>query len=68
MNSALEVQVQAMREERQREMPYLDKIYIRTSITPFKVQQKEEFLQTGAKDLRGLISRAKSVHSQARQG
>ncbi|OQA55420.1 MAG: Outer membrane efflux protein [Candidatus Omnitrophica bacterium ADurb.Bin277] len=66
MNSALEVQVQAMREERQREMPYLDKIYIRTSITPFKVQQKEEFLQTGAKDLRGLISRAKSVHSQAR--
>ncbi len=68
MDQALEYQVRAMREERQRQMPYLDRMYIKTSITPLKVQRREEFLRSGAKDLPDLIQRAKSVHTQARAG
>jgi outer membrane protein TolC len=59
-------QVDAMREERSQEMPYLDRVYIRTSITPLKMQQKDEFLGGGPKDLQELILRARSVHTQAR--
>jgi len=66
LENAVEQQVQAMRDERAREMPYLDKVYIRTSITPLKVQKKEEFLKGGSKDLQDLIVRAKSVHTQAK--
>jgi outer membrane protein TolC len=59
-------QVAVMRDERAKEMPYLDKMYIRTSITPLMVQKKEEFLNGGAKDLDALILRALAVHTQAR--
>ena len=59
-------QVDEMRAERIREMPYLDRVYIRTNITPLKIQQKEEFLSGGTKDLQELISRAISVHTQAK--
>ena len=43
-------------------------MYIKISITPLKVQRREEFLRSGAKDLPDLIQRAKSVHTQARAG
>lgn len=66
LESAVHQQVEAMRAERAREMPYLDKIYIRTSITPLKIQQKDEFLRGGGKDLDDLIIRARSVHTQAK--
>ena len=66
LEKAVAQQVEAMRAERAREMPYLDKVYIRTSITPLKIQQKEEFLSGGTKDLQDLILRAKSVHTQAK--
>jgi outer membrane protein TolC len=66
MNDALKQQVRAMRDERQKQMPYLDRMYIRAAITPIKVQQKDAFLRSGPKDLSSLILRAKSVHSQAR--
>lgn len=59
-------QVQAMRDERSREMPYLDRVYIRTSITPLMVQKKEAFLNGGTKDLQALIVRARSVHTPAK--
>ena len=59
-------QVEVMRDEKVKEMPYLDRVYINTSITPLKSQQKEEFLYGGAKDLQDLIVRAKSVHTQAK--
>ncbi|MFA5391232.1 MAG: TolC family protein [Candidatus Omnitrophota bacterium] len=62
----VEQQVEAMRATRVWEMPYLDRVYIRTSITPLKIQQKEEFLSGGTKDLQDLILRAKSVHTQAK--
>jgi len=66
LEKAVEEQVGAMRDARAREMPYLDKIYIRTSITPLKIQQKEEFLGGGAKDLQDLIIRAQSVNTQSK--
>jgi outer membrane protein TolC len=66
LEKAVEQQVEALRAARAREMPYLDKVYIRTSITPFKIQQKEEFLSGGNKDLQDLILRAQSVHTQAK--
>ncbi len=66
LEKAVAQQVEALRAERLREMPYLDRVYIRTSITPMKIQQKEEFLGGGAKDLQDLILRAKSVHTQSR--
>ncbi len=66
LEKAVDHQVDAMREERAKEMPYLDRVYIRTSITPMKIQQKEEFLSGGAKDLQELITRAQSVHTQAK--
>ncbi|MBI4711189.1 MAG: hypothetical protein HY767_01835, partial [Candidatus Omnitrophica bacterium] len=66
LEKAVEEQVGAMRDARAREMPYLDKVYIRTSITPFKMQQKEEFLSGGAKDLQDLIIRAQSVNTQSK--
>jgi len=66
LEKAVEQQVEVLRDERAREMPYLDRVYIRTSITPLKIQQKEEFLSGGAKDLQDLIVRAKSVHAQAK--
>lgn len=66
LEKAVEQQVEAMRDERAKEMPYLDRVYIRTSITPMKIQQKEEFLSGGAKDLQDLIVRAQSVHTQAK--
>ena len=59
-------QVRIMREARQKEMPYLDRMYIKTSITPLQVQKKEQFLESGPLDLPTLIQRAKSVHSQAK--
>jgi outer membrane protein TolC len=66
LEAAMGQQVEAMREEREREMPYLDKVYIRTSITPLKMMQKDEFLNSGPKDLQDLILRAQSVHTQAK--
>jgi len=66
LEKAVAQQVEAMRAARALEMPYLDKVYIRTSITPLKVQQKEEFLRGGNKDLQDLILRAQSVHTQAK--
>ena len=63
---AVRDQVETMRAERSREMPYLDKVYIRTTITPLKVQQKDEFLSGGPKDLQSLILRAQAVHTQAK--
>ncbi|MDD5226870.1 MAG: TolC family protein [Candidatus Omnitrophica bacterium] len=66
LEKAVEQQVDSLRAEREQEMPYLDKVYIRTSITPLKIQQKEEFLSGGAKDLQELILRAQSVHTQAK--
>jgi outer membrane protein TolC len=66
LDRAFAQQVDAMRAERSREMPYLDRIYIQTEITPLKMQQKDEFLREGAKDLPDLIRRALSVHTQAR--
>ena len=66
LEGAVAQQVEAMRAERIQEMPYLDRVYIRTNITPLKIEQKEEFLSGGAKDLEDLISRAQSVHTQAR--
>jgi outer membrane protein TolC len=66
LEKAVEQQVEALRAARMREMPYLEKVYIRTSITPLKIQQKEEFLSGGNKDLQDLILRAQSVHTQAK--
>lgn len=66
MDDSVKAQVQILRAERQKEMPYLDRMYIRSTITPLKVQRKEDFLRAGSKDLRDLIIRAKSVHSQAK--
>ncbi len=66
LEKAVAQQVDAMRAERMREMPYLDKVYIRTSITPLKIEQKEKFLSGGAKDLQELILRAQSVHTQSK--
>ena len=66
LEKAVDQQVEALRAARMREMPYLDKVYIRTSITPLKIQQKEEFLSGGKKDLQDLILRAQSVHTQAK--
>jgi outer membrane protein TolC len=66
LEDAVKDQVGAMRAERIKEMPYLDRVYIRTSITPLKMQQKEEFLGGGAKTLQDLIARAQSVHTQSK--
>jgi hypothetical protein len=66
LEKAVSQQVDAMRAERMQEMPYLDRVYIRTSITPLKMQQKDEFLSGGPKDLKDLIRRAMSVHTQAK--
>lgn len=66
LEKAVTQQVDAMRAERMQEMPYLDRVYIRTTITPLKMQQKDEFLSGGPKDLQDLIRRAISVHTQAK--
>ena len=66
LDKTVEEQVEAMRSERAKEMPYLDKVYIQTTITPLKIEKKEEFLNGGPKDLQALILRAKSVHTQAK--
>lgn len=66
LEEAVAQQVAMLRAARAKEMPYLDKVYIQTSITPLHIQQKEEFLSGGAKDLQDLILRAQSVHTQAK--
>ncbi len=66
LEDAMQQQVESMRDERAREMPYLDRVYIQTSITPLMAAKKEEFLNGGAKDLSELIARARSVHTQAK--
>ncbi len=66
LKSALENQVQALRQERSRMMPYLDRIYISTTITPVKIQEKDLFLKGGPKCLGDLILRAEAVHTQAK--
>lgn len=66
LEKAVDQQVEAMRAERANEMPYLDRTYIQTTITPLKIQKKDEFLGGGAKDLQDLIVRAQSVHTQAK--
>lgn len=66
IKKTVDSQVKALREERYREMPYLDRMYIQTTITPRKIQEKEEFLQGGPKNLNDLIVRAQSVHSKAK--
>lgn len=66
LEKAVQQQVEVMRADRLREMPYLDRVYIRTSITPLKVQKKEDFLSGGPKNLKDLILRAQSVHTQAK--
>ena len=59
-------QVTALREDRSKKMPYLDRVYIQTRITPLKIQKKAEFLSGGPKDLEDLILRAESVSSKAK--
>ncbi|HOW59295.1 MAG TPA: TolC family protein [Candidatus Omnitrophota bacterium] len=66
MQQAIEMQVAASRAERIQQMPYLDKIYIQSQITPLKIQQKEEFLKGGPKDLQDIIARARSVNTKAK--
>ena len=66
LENAVTQQVEAMRAERAQEMPYLDRLYIRATITPLKIQKKDEFLGGGVKSLPDLIARAKSVHTQAK--
>lgn len=66
LEDAVKDQVGVMRAERTKEMPYLDRVYIRTSITPLKMEQKEEFLSGEAKTLQDLIVRAQSVHTQSK--
>lgn len=66
MQEALEQQVKAARVERSTRMPYLDKIYIQSEITPLEIQRKEVFLQGGPKNLQDLVERAKSVSTTAR--
>ncbi len=58
--------VQSLRDERSREMPYLDKIFIRSSITTERSQRRNEFLQGGPKTLQDLIRRALETHTQAK--
>ena len=65
-NAVQQAHVEVLRGDKSQEMPYLDKMYIRTSITPLMVQKKEAFLAGGTKDLAALILRAQSVHTQAR--
>ena len=67
LKDAVGKQVQALRQERSRMMPYLDRVYIGTTITPLKIQKKEVFLKEGGpKSLQDLIRRAESVHTQAK--
>lgn len=66
LKSAIDKQVQIQRQERSRMMPYLDRVYINTTITPLKVEEKEDFLNEGPKDLEDLIRRAEAVHTQAK--
>lgn len=66
MEKALQEQVKVLRKERLAKMPYLDRVYVQTQITPFKIQQKENFLQGGSKNLSDLLTRAGTVHTKAR--
>jgi hypothetical protein len=66
LENAVQQQVETLRAERAKEMPYLDRVYIRTTITPLKVEQTDAFLSGGSKTLQDLIVRAKSVHTQAK--
>ncbi len=66
LRDAVQKQVQALRQERSQMMPYLDRVYISTVITPAKIQQKEEFLRGGPKGLKDLILRAEAVHTQTK--
>lgn len=59
-------EVQEKRLERSKEMPYLDKVFIRTTITPLISEQKDAFLRGGPKDLEDLLARAESIHMQAK--
>lgn len=66
LQDAVQKQVRSLRQERSRAMPYLDRVYIGTTITPAKIQDKEAFLKGGPKGLNDLISRAEAVHTQAK--
>ena len=66
LKDAVGKQVQALREERSHMMPYLDRIYIASTVTPVKIQQKDIFLKEGPKSLKDLILRAEAVHTQAK--
>lgn len=62
---AIRDRVRALRQERMRAMPYLDRGFVRKSIYPKKVQEKLAFVQGGEKKLQDLVARAVQAHTPA---
>ena len=62
---AIRQRVRALRQERMRVMPYLDRGFVRKSIHPKKVKEKIQFTQGGEKKLQDLVARAIQAHTPA---
>lgn len=65
---AIQRQVATLREQRYENMPYLDRDYIRATITPEKIRHKNDFIAAGRKTLHDLLQRAIQVHTPLRLG
>lgn len=59
-------EVNALRQQRELKMPYLDKEIIRTEINVSKIRDKKDFLSAGSKDMQALIDRAVAAYTPAR--
>lgn len=59
-------EVKLLREERKTQMPYLDRGFIRSEITPQKLREKQQFLEQNQKNLNDIVARAIQVYTPAR--
>jgi outer membrane protein TolC len=71
VNSEMEKQqirerLRMMRQERISQMPYLDRVFIRTQIRAQDVENKDSFTVSGKKSLSDILERSARVHTKAR--
>ncbi len=63
MDLALKDQVKRLREEKERQMPYLNKATIREKINVHKLKSRQKFSTSGPKSIDDLLERAVQVHT-----
>jgi len=62
---AIHDRVKSMREERFKQMPYLDTDIIQDAVNTERAERRKAFMEGGEKSLRDLVNQARAVHTES---